>query len=69
MNVIHSKIRNRLSVRSVEAILQIRYGLVRAEKTCASYEPACRMLTRFYMNQTNAVEDEVEEAFDTVCGF
>ena len=69
MNVIHTKIRNRFSVRSVEAILQIRYGLVRAEKTCASYEPASRMLTRFYMNRTNAVEDEVEECFDTVFGF
>lgn len=29
MNVVHSKLRNRLQVRSTEAILQIRYGLKR----------------------------------------
>ena len=47
MNVVHSKLRNRLYVRSVEAILQIRYGLKLEAKSCVSFTPSNEMLKRF----------------------
>lgn len=44
MNVVHSKLRNRLSVRSVEALLQIRYGLSHYFQSCVHFEPSDDML-------------------------
>ena len=44
MNVVHNKLRNRLVVRSVEAILQIRYGLKLRNETCVTFEPPIDMI-------------------------
>jgi hypothetical protein len=48
MNIVHSKLRNRLHVRTTEAILQIRYSLKRQNCTCATFEPSEHMLQHFF---------------------
>ena len=37
MNIVKSKIRNRLSIKKLNAILKIRYGLRRHGKCCHNY--------------------------------
>lgn len=59
MNNIHSKSRNRLHVKSVEAILQITYGLMRNNKSCATFTPSETMVKNF--NAKDAGWKEVEE--------
>ena len=56
MNVVHSKLRNRLSVRSVDAILQIRYGLALQSLNCSSFVPSNDMLRNF--GNKDSTEDE-----------
>lgn len=46
MNVVQSKLRNRLSVRSVEALLQIRYRLKLQGQTCVNFESTTDMLKK-----------------------
>ncbi|XP_066985911.1 SCAN domain-containing protein 3-like [Macrobrachium rosenbergii] len=60
MNVVHSKLRNRFSVRSVEAILQIRYGLSLQGKSCVNFEPSLGMLKNFNA-KGNVESDEDQE--------
>ncbi|XP_076037292.1 uncharacterized protein LOC143022806 [Oratosquilla oratoria] len=48
MNIVHSKIRNKFSVRSVEAILQIRYGLSLQGSSCVDFIPTEDMLKNFF---------------------
>ena len=48
MNVVHNKLRNCLVVRSVEAILQIRYGLKLQNETCVTFEPSIDMIKKIY---------------------
>ena len=57
MNVVHCKLRNRLHVRSVEAILQIRYGLWAANATSSSFEPTEYMLKHFFDKPADNDED------------
>ena len=47
MIVFHSKLRNRLGVRSVEAIFQIRYGVSHYFESCIEFEPYDDMLRNF----------------------
>ena len=57
MNVVHSKLRNRLiSVRSVEAILQIRYVLAMQSLNCSSFVPSNDMIKNF--GTKDSIEDE-----------
>ena len=59
MNIVHSKLRNRLSVRSVEALLQIRNGLALYYVSCVNFVPSDDMMRNF--NVTAPVEDEEGE--------
>jgi hypothetical protein len=47
MNSTHTKIRNRLHVSTVEALLHIRYGLIRRGETCVTFTPSDDMLANF----------------------
>ena len=58
MNIVHSKLRNRLLVRSVEAILQIRYGLRLESRTCVSFIPCDEMVKNFGAKDSPTNEDE-----------
>jgi len=58
MNVLHSKLRNRLHVNSVESILQIRYRLERTGETCVSFQPTPYMLQHFFDKSTQNDNDE-----------
>ena len=49
--------RNRLHVRSVETILQIRYGLWAANATSSSFEPTEYMLKHFFDKPADNDED------------
>lgn len=57
MNVVHSKLRNRLHVRSTEAIQQIRYGLRREKQTCATFQPTAYMIQHFTDRGQNKNDD------------
>jgi len=57
MNTVLSKLRNKLHVRSVEAILQIKHGLLRNSLTCASFTPSNEMLRNF-MAKAETEHDE-----------
>lgn len=59
MNVVHSKLRNRLSVRSVEAILQIRYGLALQSLNCSTFVPSSEMIRNF--GAKDSAEDEAND--------
>lgn len=66
MNVVHSKLRNRFSVRSVEAILQIRYGLSLQRISCVNFTPSEDMLKNFTAkgstgNETGEDGDDSQE--------
>ncbi|KAK4315603.1 hypothetical protein Pmani_013167 [Petrolisthes manimaculis] len=64
MNVVHSKLRNRLTVRSVEAILQIRYGLSLQSLSCVTFMPSPDMLENFSATkdpEKEEVDSDVEE--------
>ncbi|XP_047478926.1 uncharacterized protein LOC125032014 [Penaeus chinensis] len=60
MNVVHSKLRNRLSVRSVEAILQIRFGLKLQSLNCSTFVPSNEIIRNF------GAKDSAEEANDDI---
>ena len=59
MNEVHSKLRNRLSVRSVEAILQIRYGLTLQSLNCSTFVPSSEMIRNFVAK--DSAEDEAND--------
>ena len=61
MNVVHSKLGDRLDVRSVEALLQIKYELKLQSQTCVNFEPTSDMLKNFNSNDTTTDEDVEEE--------
>ena len=50
MNVVKSKIRNRLQIRMLEAILQIRSNLQAREKNCVTYDISEDMIRAFRSN-------------------
>jgi hypothetical protein len=59
MNVVHTKLRNRLQVRSTEAILHIRYGLISQELSCVNFQPTDYMLQHFLdKGAVGEVEDD-----------
>ena len=58
MNIVHSKLRNRLHVSSVESILQIRYRLKRTGETCVSFQPTPYMLQHFFDKSKQNDNDE-----------
>ena len=62
MNIVHSKVRNRFSVRSVEPILQIRYGLSLQGISCVDFIPTEDMLKNFFAK----AEEETQENQDIV---
>lgn len=73
MNLVKSKIRNRLSTPSVNAVLTVRYGLKRVEKCCYSYELPMNIVNKIgtmaaYTPPPNvhliATEDEEEDFFN-----
>jgi hypothetical protein len=69
MNVVHTKLRNRLQVRSTEAILQIRYGLKRQELSCTSFQPTPYMIQHFFdKGLTNISTGKIDED-DEIIGF
>ena len=57
MNVVQNKLRNRLVVRSVEAILKIRYGLKLRNETCVTFEPPNDMVKNFMAKDVVPFED------------
>ena len=59
MNVVHSKLRNRLSVKSVEAILQIRYGLALQSLNCSTFVPSSEIIRNF--GAKDSAEDEAND--------
>lgn len=61
MNVVHCKLRNRLHVRSVEAILQIRYGLKLESRTCVSFTPSDEMVRNFESKNLPGTNEDVPE--------
>ncbi|KAK4297981.1 hypothetical protein Pmani_029642 [Petrolisthes manimaculis] len=64
MNVVHSKPRNRLNVRSVEALLQIRYGLIHYFQSCVNFEPSDDMIRNFNSKGTAEEEEDNIIALD-----
>ena len=62
MNIVYSKVRNRFSVRSVKAILQIRYGLSLQGISCVDTIPTEDMLKNFLAK----AEEETQENQDIV---
>lgn len=59
MNVVHSKLRKRFSVRFVEALLQIRYGLNHYFQSCVNFEPSDDMIRNFSSKGTAEEEDNI----------
>jgi hypothetical protein len=47
MNATHTKIRNRLHISTVEALLRIRYGLLRRGEMCVTFSPSNEMVSHF----------------------
>lgn len=64
MNSTHTKLRNRLHVQTVQAVLQIRYGLKRRGETCVTFTPSDEMLSHFYDKAAGSVEEEIEDDDD-----
>ena len=62
MNIVHSKVGNRFSVRSVEAVLQIGYGLSLQGISCVDFIPTEDMLKNFLAK----AEEETQENQDIV---
>lgn len=58
MNVVHTKLRSRLRVRSIEALLQIRYGLSHYFQSCVNFEPPDDMLRNFNAKVSGEEEEE-----------
>lgn len=66
MNVVHSKLRNRLNVRSVEALLQIKYGLKLQSQTCVNFEHTSDMIKNFSAKDTTTNEGCMEDELVTM---
>jgi hypothetical protein len=47
MNVVKTKLRNRLHVTTAAAILRVRYGLLLRGQNCSTFIPSSDMLKRF----------------------
>lgn len=67
MNVVHSKLRNRMHVRSVEAVLQIRYGLKLANQNCVTFKPSAYMLKHFFDKSADTDDDSNNDRPVSVC--
>ncbi|XP_076033730.1 uncharacterized protein LOC143020818 [Oratosquilla oratoria] len=57
MNIVHSKVRNGFSVRSAEAVLQIRYGLSLQGVTCVDFIPPEDMIRNFLAKAEEETQD------------
>lgn len=71
MNVVKNKLRNRLSLKTVNAILAIRAAIKTEGKCCADFTIKADLLSRIKTAQTykdNADED-CEDATDTFNAF
>ena len=70
MNVVHSKSRNRFHVRSVEAILQMKYGLSRKNISFVNFTPSGDMLSSFNAKDVvNIATEEEEEEVEEIMSF
>ncbi|XP_068212529.1 uncharacterized protein [Palaemon carinicauda] len=58
INVLHSNARNRLSVKSVEALLQIRSGISQHYGSCTEFDPPQDMLRNFYATGSVGEEED-----------
>lgn len=61
MNIVHSKVRNRFHIRSVEAVLQISYGLKLENKTCVTFRPSDDMLRNFSAKDDSWTDVDLRE--------
>ena len=60
MNSTHTKLRIRLHAQTVQAVLQIRYGLKRRGETGTTFKPSDEMLSHFYDKAAGSL-DEVDD--------
>jgi len=61
MNSTHTKLRNRLHVQTVQAVLQIRYGLKRRGETCATFKPSHEMISHFYDKAASYLDEDDDD--------
>lgn len=67
MNVVKTKLRNRLQCETVDSVLSTRYGLSLRKESCANFLPSQEMLKRFtaqiYLDE-EVQEDETAQMED-----
>lgn len=61
MNVVKTKLRNRMGLKMLNAILTIRAGLKRQEICCSEFEPSENLLTKIKTLQTYVNEIQTED--------
>ena len=59
MNAVKSKLRNRLLLKTTNAILQIRSGLAWKKEDCCSFEPSKEMIKKFNVSMYEKTEHEM----------
>lgn len=59
MNKVKTKLRNRLSIKTLNAILYVRFGLKRAVKCCYSYTVPDNVLRSIGTKESYSLENKV----------
>jgi len=69
VNIIKSKLRNRMANKTLAGILHVRYGMRRQNICCTDFVPTHRMLVRFNesMYQDNADAEEENDIISCIC--
>lgn len=70
--VIKDKLRNKLSISTMQSLMMVRYSLKRDHKDCVNFQPTAQMLKNFttsmydFKNQDKSAEQNKQSTFDAV---
>lgn len=64
MSIVKSKLRNRMQCKMVDAILNLRYGLIWRGEACKNMTVSQRMLSKFNVNIYNDHNEDFDECID-----
>ena len=68
MNIVKSRLRNRMQLKMLDSVLGVRYGLTMREETCKTFTVSADMMKRFNMNsylsddsRAAALDDDIDQ--------
>lgn len=67
MNIVKTKLRNRLSIKTLNAILYVRFGLQRAGKCCYSYTVPDNVLRSIGTKESYSLENKASTSTTSTC--